>query len=140
MNKGLRARARASITMAVVGLVVVPASAYAARFGERTLHTGSHGHDVKVLQSWLGHMGFTTTVDGEFGRNTRWNVRRFEQARGLGIDGVLTPPDARVMRRAMASNFTYKPPKDDQPSTKVAPGSKATMASDGLHAVAPADA
>jgi cell wall-associated NlpC family hydrolase len=140
MNKGLRARARTSIAMAVVGLVVVPASAYAARFGERTLHTGSHGHDVKVLQSWLGHMGFTTTVDGEFGRNTRWNVRRFEQARGLGIDGVLTPPDARVMRRAMASNFTYKPPKDDQPSTRVAPGSKATMASDGLHAVAPADA
>jgi cell wall-associated NlpC family hydrolase len=124
-------------------LTVLPATAFAARFGERTLSTGSSGHDVKVLQSWLTHMGLRTGIDGEFGRNTRWNVRRFEQARSLPINGVLTPDDARVMRRAMASNFRFKPPKgsDDQtPTTRTAPGSKATMASDGLHAVAPSDA
>src|SRR4051812_38048070 len=141
MNMGLRARARTSIAVAVAALAVVPATAFAARFGERTLSTGSHGHDVKVLQSWLSHMGLTTSVDGQFGRNTRWNVRRFEQARGLPINGVLTPDDARIMRRAMASNFEYTPPEgDDQPTTQVAPGAKATMASDGLHAVAPSDA
>jgi cell wall-associated NlpC family hydrolase len=141
MFKGLRARARTSIAVAVAALTVLPATAFAARFGERTLHTGSRGHDVKVLQSWLTHMGLTTGIDGEFGRNTRWNVRRFEQARSLPINGVLTPDDARVMRRAMASNFRFKSPKgDDETTTKVAPGSKATMASDGLHAVAPADA
>jgi cell wall-associated NlpC family hydrolase len=123
-------------------LAVLPASAFAAaRFGERTLSTGSSGHDVKVLQSWLTHMGLRTSIDGQFGRNTRWNVRRFEQARGLAINGVLTPDDARVMRRAMASNFEYTPPGgSDDPSTQTAPGSKATMASDGLHAVAPSDA
>jgi peptidoglycan hydrolase-like protein with peptidoglycan-binding domain len=119
----------------------MPASAFAARFGERTLSTGSSGHDVKVLQSWLSHMGFRTEIDGSFGRNTRWNVRRFEQARGLKINGVLTPADARVMRRAMASKFKYAPPEDDTTtSTETAPGSEATMSSDGLHAVAPADA
>jgi peptidoglycan hydrolase-like protein with peptidoglycan-binding domain len=141
MFKGLRARARTSIVVAVAALTVLPATAFAARFGERTLHTGSRGHDVKVLQSWLTHMGLTTGVDGEFGRNTRWNVRRFEQAKHLPVNGVVTPDDARVFRRAMASNFEYQPPEgDDSPSTQTAPGSKATMSSDGLHAVAPSDA
>jgi cell wall-associated NlpC family hydrolase len=139
MKVGLRARARTSIPVAFAALAVLPASAFAARFGERTLHTGSSGHDVKVLQSWLSHMGFRTSIDGSFGRNTRWNVRRFEQARSLPVNGVLTPADARVMRRAMSSNFRYSPPEEDT-TTQVAPGSKATMASDGLHAVAPADA
>jgi peptidoglycan hydrolase-like protein with peptidoglycan-binding domain len=119
----------------------MPATAF-ARFGDRTLSTGSTGHDVKVLQSWLNHMGFNTSVDGAFGRNTRWNVRRFEQAKHLSIDGVLSPTDASVMRRAMAAHYSYV--ADDEPTTttspKVAPGAKATMDSDGLHAVAPADA
>jgi peptidoglycan hydrolase-like protein with peptidoglycan-binding domain len=139
MYKGLRARARTIIAVAIATTAVLPATAFAARFGERTLSTGSSGHDVKVLQSWLNHMGFKTSVDGSFGRNTRWNVRRFEQAKGLAIDGVVSPDDARTMRRAMAAHYSYV--ADDEPtSTQLAPGSKATMASDGLHAVAPADA
>src|SRR6476661_5375243 len=109
MFKGLRASARKSIAVAVAALAVLPATAFAAHFGERTLSTGSSGHDVKVLQSWLTHMGFTTGVDGNFGRNTRWNVRRFEQARGLQVNGVLTPDDARMMRRAMAAHYSYVP-------------------------------
>src|SRR3954466_2506709 len=113
MDTGLRALARKSAVVAVAALAVMPASAFAARFGERTLSTGSTGHDVKVLQSWLNKMGFKTGIDGEFGRNTRWNVRRFEQARDLAVNGVLTPDDANVMRRAMASNFRYTPPEDD---------------------------
>lgn len=142
MKMGLRACARRSAALAIAGIAVLPATAFAARFGERTLSTGSRGHDVKVLQSWLTHMGFKTGVDGEFGRNTRWNVRRFEQARSMPINGVVTPDDARVMRRAMASKFRYKAERktDEQPTTQVAPGGKATMASDGLRAVAPADA
>jgi cell wall-associated NlpC family hydrolase len=141
MFKGLGARARMSIAVAVATMAVVPVSAYAAQFGQRTLSTGSTGHDVKVLQSWLTHMGFTTGIDGSFGRNTRWNLRRFEQAKGLHINGVLTPVDARVMRRAMAAHYSYAGDDEDStPKTEVGPGSKATMASDGLHAVAPADA
>src|SRR3954454_10923430 len=141
MFKGLRARARIAIVVAVAAMAVLPASAFAAHFGERTLSTGSSGHDVEVLQSWLTHMGFTTSIDGTFGRNTRWNLRRFEQAKGLRVNGVLTPLDARIMRRAMAAHYSYV--ADDEPTTpttQVAPGAKATMSSDGLHAVAPADA
>ena len=97
MFKGLRARARTSIVVAVAALTVLPATAFAARFGERTLHTGSRGHDVKVLQSWLTHMGLTTGVDGEFGRNTRWNVRRFEQAKHSAITGTVPPSRPGVL-------------------------------------------
>src|SRR3954447_10958913 len=131
MDMGLRARARIGIAVAVTALVVLPATAL-ARFGQRTLHTGSAGHDVKVLQSWLGHMGFRTSIDGSFGRHTRWNVRRFEQARGLPINGVVTLSDARSMRSAMSSHYSYVP--DDEPITETAPGADARMASDGLHA------
>jgi peptidoglycan hydrolase-like protein with peptidoglycan-binding domain len=141
MKMGLRARARTSIPVALATIAVLPGTAFAAtRFGERTLSTGSHGHDVKVLQSWLGHMGFRTVIDGEFGRNTRWNVRRFEQAKKLPINGIVTPGDARVMQRAMHAHYSYVPPQEQEPATQEAPGSKATMSSDGLHAVAPADA
>ena len=139
MFKGLRARARKSTALAVAGLVVLPATAFAARFGERTLHTGSSGHDVEVLQSWLSHMGFRTSIDGSFGRNTRWNVRRFEQAKRLKVNGVLTPADAAVMRRAMAAHYSYVA-DNEPPDQQTTPGAKATMDSDGLHAVAPADA
>jgi cell wall-associated NlpC family hydrolase len=126
--------------LAVAAIAVLPGSAFAARFGERTLSTGASGHDVKVLQSWLSHMGLRTSVDGQFGRNTRWNLRRFEQAKGLQINGVLTRDDARVMRRAMAAHYSYAGDDQQPPTTEVGPGSEATMASDGLHAVEPADA
>src|SRR3954447_3919608 len=82
MKKRLRARVRTGAGVAVAAFLVLPAAAF-AHFGDHTLATGSTGHDVKVLQSWLTHMGFTTSIDGSFGRNTRWNVRRFEQAKGL---------------------------------------------------------
>jgi len=121
----------------MAALCVLPATAL-AHFGDRTLSTGSTGHDVKVLQSWLTHMGFTTSIDGSFGRNTRWNVRRFEQAKGLRVNGVLSPADAQVMRGAMAAHYSYVP--DNVPTTAVAPGAKAAVSSDGLHAVAPAAA
>jgi cell wall-associated NlpC family hydrolase len=136
-NRKTRARARISIAVAVMGLVALPATAL-ARFGDRTLTTGSTGHDVRVLQSWLDKMGFHTGVDGAFGRHTRWSLRRFEQAKGLRVNGVLSPEDARVMRQAMSAKFSYT--GDDEPTTETAPGGKATISSDGLHAVAPADA
>src|SRR5438270_8939923 len=130
MDMGLRARARIGITLAAACLVALPATAY-ARFGDHTLSTGSSGHDVRVLQSWLDKMGFTTGIDGQFGRHTRWSLRRFEQAEGLPVNGVMTRSDAAVMRHAMQAHYSYA--GDTSPTTQVAPGDKATMSSDGLH-------
>jgi peptidoglycan hydrolase-like protein with peptidoglycan-binding domain len=134
----LRARARTTTVVVVTALSAVPATAF-ARFGDKPLATGSSGHDVRVLQSWLTHMGFTTGIDGNFGRNTRWNMRRFEQARHLSIDGVMSPADSRVMRRAMAAHYSFA--GDDPPTTpEEVPTGKARLASDGVHAVPPSDA
>jgi cell wall-associated NlpC family hydrolase len=133
-----RVYARISSVVVLTALVAMPATAL-ARFGDKTLSTGSSGHDVRVLQSWLDKMGFQTGVDGEFGRHTRWALRRFEQAKSLQVNGVLTSDDARVMRSAMAAKFSANG-GDDTPPAATTPGSKATIASDGLHAVAPADA
>jgi cell wall-associated NlpC family hydrolase len=79
-----------------------PASA-GTRFGDRTLHKGSRGHDVRVLQSWLTHLGVRTTVDGVFGSRTRSHLRRFERRNHMRADGRLTRGEARKMRRLMAS-------------------------------------
>jgi peptidoglycan hydrolase-like protein with peptidoglycan-binding domain len=144
-NRMTRAHARSlAVAVAVLASVALPATAF-ARFGDRTLRTGSQGHDVRVLQSWLDKMGFETGIDGAFGRGTRWSLRRFEQARGLRINGVLTRSDAQAMRRAMSSRFRYEADDAEGVSkrtttTQTAPGSKARMSSDGLHAIAPADA
>jgi cell wall-associated NlpC family hydrolase len=137
MDKGLRARARISIAVAVAACAAMPATAF-ARFGDQTLETGSSGHDVRVLQSWLDKMGFTTGVDGQFGRHTRWSLRRFEQAQGLPVNGILSRSDAATMRRAMHAHYSYA--GDAPPTTEVGSGDNATMSSDGLHAVAPSDA
>src|SRR3954466_8803891 len=118
MRKRLRAGVRTGTVVAMAALLALPATAL-GHLGDRTLSTGSTGHDVKVLQSWLTHMGFTTDVGSTFGRNTRWNVRRFEQATQRRIDGVVTPPDAAVMRRAMTAHYSYVSPYDS-PTVDVA--------------------
>jgi cell wall-associated NlpC family hydrolase len=132
-NRFGRAFARHSIAVAVCGLLLVPTAAFAA-FGDRPLKTGASGHDVRVLQSWLSKLGFRTSIDGTFGRNTRWNMRRWEQKEGLNIDGRLSTSDAALLRKRMEARFPARK------TTEVTPGGKARMASDGLHAVAPADA
>ena len=130
-----RALARLSIACVAAALVAMPATAL-ARFGDQTLATGSQGHDVRVLQSWLDKLGFHTGVDGVFGRHTRWALRRFEQAHALQVNGVLSTSDAQVLRSAMQAQTSA----GGAPVTQTAPGSRARMSSDGLHAVAPSDA
>lgn len=134
-NRFRRALARYSTTIAIGGLLLTPAAAFAA-FGDRPLKTGTSGHDVRVLQSWLSKLGFRTPIDGTFGRNTRWSVRRWEQKERLQVNGTLTTDEARLLRKRMQARY----PDNASTKTGTAPGGKARMASDGLHAVAPSDA
>lgn len=54
------------------------------------LKSGSQGADVSELQSTLKLLGFFNgSVDGVFGNNTAEAVTRFQQAAGLGQDGVV---------------------------------------------------
>src|SRR5919201_1663478 len=68
-------------------------------FGARTLREGMHGHDVRVLQDFLGKAGFDATVDGAFGPATTRAARRFERSQNLPVDGVVDAGDAQALRR-----------------------------------------
>jgi peptidoglycan hydrolase-like protein with peptidoglycan-binding domain len=70
--------------------------------GERTLHQGMKGHDVRVLQSYLTLVGFATNVDGSFGASTKTSVMQFEQTHLLTADGVVTYGVQVVLRQAVA--------------------------------------
>ena len=127
---------RASSVCALTALLVLAGAQPAlARFGTQTLRVGSRGHDVKVLQSWLSHLGYDTTIDGAFGRATARSERRFERHEQLPVDGVASVSDESAMRKAMQqlSSGTSDP-------TGTTPGARARLSSDGHTAVAPADA
>ena len=76
----------------------------------QTLHTGSHGPEVRRLQRILVMiklLGFDE-IDGVFGPKTKAAVESFQQAEGLGVDGVVGPqtwaalppaPDTPLLKR-----------------------------------------
>ncbi|MCR5807972.1 MAG: peptidoglycan-binding protein [Clostridiales bacterium] len=54
----------------------------------RTLKQTMSGDDVKWLQAALRKYGFTMSITGYFGTNTRANLVKFQQREGLEADGV----------------------------------------------------
>ena len=112
-------------------LLAAAPGASAASFGARTLQKGSRGHDVRVLQSWLTHLGYRTAVDGAFGSGTGRSVRRFEHHERIRVDGLVSRRQAALMRRLMGQLAAQPTP---------VPGAHAVLAGDGRTAVAPAEA
>jgi hypothetical protein len=121
----------------IAGAVVLPAASADAKtrhFGDRSLYQGSHGHDVRVLQDFLSRVGVRTPVDGQFGPFTARRVRTWERRSARTVTGTVSRPDARVLRRQVATGKTVIAPKSTS-SPAVATDS-ATLQSDGT-AVAP---
>lgn len=108
-GRSRRTAARVAVACCALGALAGPAH---AGFGDRTLERGSRGHDVRVLQSWLTHLGVKTQVDGVFGRGTQLRLRRFERKHRWRVDGKLSRRDARVMRRLMARRSDESAPVD----------------------------
>jgi peptidoglycan hydrolase-like protein with peptidoglycan-binding domain len=152
-----RPHGRSLYACAATAVVMLAAAPVAfGQFGATTLRKGSHGHDVRVLQSWLDKLGYTTSIDGAFGKGTQRSVRRFEKKEGLKVDGIVDPSEAKLLRKRMdskqttdnsgndgsgngGSNTTVSDPTGtNTPSTT--PGAKARMSSDGHTALAPAGA
>ena len=98
MSRARSGRTLRAVALATASLTLFPAAAGAA-FGDRELERGDRGHDVRVLQSWLGHLGFRTHVDGHFGAGTERSLERYERRSRLDVDGKLSRPQARRMRR-----------------------------------------
>jgi cell wall-associated NlpC family hydrolase len=127
----LRRRRLPACTLALATAFAAHVTPAVAAFGDRPLRKGSRGHDVRVLQSWLTHLGHRTAVDGEFGRATRRSVRRYERAEGLRVDGRVSRREARAMRRRV---------EQPAPAAAPAPAGHAALSADGRTAIAPADA
>ena len=111
-------RGRLTAILAVLALVGVlaPAAADArtGKFGSRVLKRGAHGHDVRVLQDYLTKAGFATTVDGQFGGGTFRTVRAWESDAGRRVDGKVTKPDARALRKAVSASPKSVPRNDTE--------------------------
>ena len=52
-----------------------------------SVRQGSTGNNVKWVQSVLKDLGFSITVDGDFGNTTATRVREFQSKYGLAVDG-----------------------------------------------------
>jgi hypothetical protein len=115
-------------------------SADAARrtFGTRALHVGMRGTDVRVLQDFLTKWGVDTTVDGVYGRGTASHVRTWERASNRHVDGRMSRADSTALRQAVAAGQTRNGTAGQ--SSQPAPTEKATIAPDGITAIAPASA
>lgn len=98
MSRARSGRTLRAVAAAAASLTLFPAAANAG-FGDRELERGHTGHDVRVLQSWLTHLGFRTPVDGHFGEGTERSLQRYERRNRLEPNGALSREEARRMRR-----------------------------------------
>jgi cell wall-associated NlpC family hydrolase len=132
------------LAAALLSAVSLAPTAAQARFGDQTLRQGDSGSDVRGLQRALNLAGYETEVDGQFGPHTFKRVRAFEGNEGLRVDGQVTRSNARRLRKAARRGpaGAEEPPGSDvdtTPDAGEAPGSRATLTSDGL-AIPPAEA
>lgn len=98
-----RRRLRSVIALAAVLAACAPSVAEAARhLGDRTLHRGDRGQDVRVLQDFLTRAGFATPIEGVFGPQTERNVKRFQRRFDLDADGVVGAGTNRALRTVVA--------------------------------------
>jgi peptidoglycan hydrolase-like protein with peptidoglycan-binding domain len=56
-----------------------------------TVSRGSHGDAVRQVQQRLADRGWPIVVDGAFGPGTDTIVRKFQQEKGLTVDGIVGP-------------------------------------------------
>jgi len=58
---------------------------------DKTYRRGSTGPKVTLIQEWLCLNDFNAVIDGDFGPATKRAVKRFQEARGLDVDGEVGP-------------------------------------------------
>jgi len=79
-----------------------PARGGSGQLGDRVLHVGMRGNDVRMLQTYLTVAGYGTMVDGDFGPLTRQSVIAFQRAAGIRPSGIVYFNTATALRNAVA--------------------------------------
>jgi peptidoglycan hydrolase-like protein with peptidoglycan-binding domain len=73
--------------------------------GEPTLRDGSKGVAVRGLQRILLSLGYDVEeIDGRFGPKTESGVKKFQEASGLDVDGVVGPLTWAALRSPAGSD------------------------------------
>jgi putative peptidoglycan binding protein len=142
---GYRLSLRASaVSLAVAAMTATTPAAADAAFGDHVLRTGDRGREVRVLQRWLTLTGFSTNVDGHFGRRTRLAVRHYERANGQKVNGWVSREQAQGLRtrayaaRAARSTAPAGAAAVPQGEPLTTPTPNAVIGPDGLTALVPA--
>jgi cell wall-associated NlpC family hydrolase len=96
------------------------------------LREGARGSSVRELQSWLGEVGISTSVDGDFGPATKSSVQQFQSAAELYPSGTVGQQTAQTLQSWVQTGRTVSSGVSSTPR-------EAAKLLDGV-AVAPADA
>jgi len=85
-------------------------------FGRRTLHRGSFGWDVSVLQYMLARRGQLVPVYGFFDAATDRALRRYQRAKRLAADGVAGPRTLHALGHATPGVRRVRPTPAQAPA------------------------
>ena len=92
----------ALMAFAAVFSFAAEAQAASQHLGQRVLREGMVGHDVRVLQQYLGFSGFPTAIDGSFGPLTQAHVLAFERRYQLPLNGIVNGQFVAKIRAIVA--------------------------------------
>ncbi len=93
-------------TAATAITLTATADSATTTLGQRVLHTGDSGADVKKLQKLLVAVGAKTSTDGEFGSGTASAVKRFQRWAGLQASGSVGTRTVRALSAAVKGKRT----------------------------------
>ncbi len=68
--------------------------------------TGDTGSGVSDLQTKLNSVGYSLTVDGNFGPATEAAVRDFQAKQGIAVDGIAGPQTLVALSTAIGQGWT----------------------------------
>lgn len=106
-----------------------------AAFASPTLHTGSHGHDVLLLQKKLKTIGYTiSSVDGVYGNETERAVAEFQRDQKIRVTGIVNNATWRALKKAKQREWGANVPPPAAPSL---PNKKLPLAPNNKPILAP---